>query len=161
MPRSPVFTRVLIAAFLPLAAANAAAQGTWVVGPPMPTGRWDPACVAIGDAVYAFGGAVGGCTRTNVVQAFQPATGTWTGRAPMPMPMSAVGAGVVDGVVYLIGGEFGCGLYSAAIQAYDPVANTWNLSHPPMPGGPRQDLVVVVVNGVLYAIGGATNAFFI
>jgi N-acetylneuraminic acid mutarotase len=74
----------------------------------------------------------------------------------MPTVRGEIGVGVVDGVLYAVGGNSGSGYdpttILATVEAYDPATNAWT-TRAPLPT-PRAGLAVVVVDGILYAIGG-------
>jgi N-acetylneuraminic acid mutarotase len=61
----------------------------------------------------------------------------------------------VNGKLYAVGGVRGNGTITNAVEAYDPATDTWT-TRAPMPTT-RWDLAVGVVNGILYAIGGAVG----
>jgi len=81
----------------------------------------------------------------------------WSTMAPMPTARRLLGVGVVNGVIYAVGGDTsqlsGNDEAYDGVEAYDPATNTW-ATKAPMPT-PRSDVGVGVVNGILYAIGGA------
>lgn len=120
----------------------------------LPTPRIVPGAATANGVVYAVGGLFDAYVAN--VDAFDPATNTWTPRAPMPTVRGEIGVGVVNGVLYAVGGNNGSGYdvttLRATVEAYDPATNTWT-TRAPMPT-PRAGLAVVVVDGVIYAIGG-------
>jgi N-acetylneuraminic acid mutarotase len=76
----------------------------------------------------------------------------------MPTPREYLAVGVVNGVLYAVGGYTmpgGAQTASDAVEAYDPVTNSWT-AKASMPTA-RGFLAVAVVNGILYAIGGASG----
>ena len=94
---------------------------------------------------------------------FNVACTCWSSKAPMPTGRQGMGVGVANGVLYAIGGfsihYTATGGYSssesilATVEAYDPVANSWTTKAPMATS--RYNLAVGVVNGVVYAVGGA------
>lgn len=107
------------------------------------------------------------------VEVYDPAANTWTARAPMPTPRQGMAVAVVNGRIYAIGGWGGWPDLST-VEVYDPATNTWATTVPvtaatlaantagkplaPMPTA-RDDFGFSVVNGIIYTIGGDTNAF--
>lgn len=122
----------------------------WSSRAPMPTARDEVGLGVIDGVLYAVGGYTANGV-TGVVEAYDPATNTWTTKAPMPTPRRAA-AGVIDGVLYAVGGYAGS-YQSGAVEAYDPATDSWSAraSLPPQ----SMDVVVGVVNGMLYALNGA------
>ncbi len=124
----------------------------------LPTPRQFLAAGAVNGTLYAVGGsAPQGSGNLSTVEAYNPATNAWAPRASMPTPRSDLGIGVVNGVLYAVGGRnpdpTGTTLVVGTVEAYDPVTDTWT-ARAAMPT-PRADLAVAVVDGILYAIGGA------
>lgn len=80
---------------------------------------------------------------------------TWTKKRAMPTPRWQAGSAVVDDKIYVIGGvtEFLPFVEETNVnEMYDPALDTWE-TRAPMPGK-RSGCGVVVVNGLIYAIGG-------
>ena len=75
----------------------------------------------------------------------------------MPTGRWYLAAPSVDGIIYAIGGYVDIGtsvsVITDAVEAYDPNTDTWT-SKAPMPT-PRAGMAAVVVDGMLYAIGGS------
>ena len=107
------------------------------------------------------------------VEAYDPAANTWTAKAGMPTPRQGMAVVVVDGRIYAIGGWGGWPELST-VEVYDPATNAWATTVPvtfatmaagtaakplaPMPTA-RDDFGFGVVNGIIYTVGGDTNAF--
>ncbi len=142
---------------IPLATVEAYDPNTnsWTTKAPMPTARSSPGVGVVNGVLYAVGGNVAGTAGT--VEAYDPVTNTWTTKQPMPTPRYNFGVGVVNGTIYAVGGletgPSGGLVATGAVEAYDPLSNTWT-AKAPMPT-PRSGLAVGVVNGLLYAVGGA------
>jgi ELWxxDGT repeat protein len=87
--------------------------------------------------------------------------GSWSAAAAMPTPRGAFDVAVIDGKIYAVGG-FSEGGFSDAtgalptLEVYDPASNTW-MTKTSMAAA-RNGVAVGVVDGILYAIGGATAA---
>src|SRR5439155_26130642 len=131
---------------------------TWITKASMPTARHSPAAGVIDGILYVVGGRDNDQNWVRTLEAYDPATNTWTTKTPMPTARGHLGAGVVNGLLYAVGGavdDFPTppATVFAAVEAYDPLTNTW-ATKAPMPT-PRWHLGVTVVNGVLYAVGGA------
>jgi hypothetical protein len=142
------------------------ALDAWTTKAPMPTARAALGVGVVNGTLYAVGGStnVDGCGDLSVVEAYDPVTNTWTTRAPMTTTQSHLGVGVVNGILYAVGGHSGSsapncanpGATVATLQAYDPASDTWTTKTPMSTA--RYDLMVGVVNGILYAVGGSTNS---
>jgi hypothetical protein len=103
------------------------------------------------------------------IAAYDPATDVWTDKGHTPSqgsgfattPTHGVGFAVagLNGLVYEVGGATGSRPGPAGrvaiVDAYDPSTNSWT-ARLPMPTA-RSDLVLVSVNGKLYAIGGVAG----
>lgn len=79
----------------------------------------------------------------------------WTTKRPMPTPRTELGVATVNNRLYAIGGYSGTALPGSVLQTveeYDPTTDAWTRKAD-MPT-PRRQLVVVAVNGRIYAIGG-------
>lgn len=130
-------------------------KNTWTVKAPMVTPRGGHAVGVINGILYAVGGSTTG--PSGVVEAYDPTTNTWSARAPMPTSRVSPAVGVVNGILYAVGGVCcspGHGSHILnTVEAYDPTTNTWT-EKAPVPT-PRGGLAVGVVNGILYAVGGA------
>lgn len=130
---------------------------TWTRKADMPTARGDMDSAVVDDIIYVFGGY----PPLSVVEAYDPATDTWMKKADMEAGMCLYSAEAVNGKIYLIGGWDGIGDWEAsvplaAVQEYDPTTDTWT-KKADMPT-PRLELGTSVINGRIYAIGGAAAA---
>ncbi|MHC4707177.1 MAG: Kelch repeat-containing protein [Planctomycetota bacterium] len=135
---------------------------TWTTKAPMPTARQWLSTSTVNGKIYAFGGV----PRTyqpalSTVEEYDPATDTWTEKAPMPTARTVISTSVADGKIYAIGGFVRPGVWTqekvtSVVEAYDPATDTWT-TKAPMPTA-RGFLATGVVNGKIYAIGGATYA---
>ena len=95
-----------------------------------------------------------------VVAAETFAQGTWTTKAPMPTARGnfevGVAADLVGDKLYAVGGFNNAGGALTTVEAYDPDTNTWS-TRAPM-STPRNGIGVGVVDGLVYAVGGDTDA---
>ncbi len=83
---------------------------------------------------------------------------SWREGAPAPLPRAGCAAGVVGGHVVIAGGTFwqeGQKHWCAQADAYNPATNRWQ-ALPPLPQ-PRGDAPTVVVEDVLYILGGGVD----
>jgi len=93
------------------------------------------------------------------VWTYDPRTDSWTNKAPLPIARHFLGqcAVAVDGMIYLVGGT-GPGMPGALmlpVAVYNPRTDTWT-NGANMPTG-RGNLAACAVDGIIYAIGGATS----
>jgi len=90
--------------------------------------------------------------------------GTWTKKADMPTARQSLSTSVVDGTIYAIGGVAGGGdpfnliQVFSTVEAYDPSTDTWT-KKTDMPT-PRFIFSTSVVDGIIYAIGGAEDTTY-
>jgi len=137
------------------------ATDTWTTKAPMPTARQWLSTSAVNGKIYAFGGTpITYQPALSTVEEYDPATDTWTEKAPMPTARFVFSTSVVDGKIYAIGGVLratagGAEPRTSVVEAYDPATDTWT-TKTPMPTT-RAFLATSVVNGKIYAIGGALS----
>ncbi|MHC4175068.1 MAG: kelch repeat-containing protein [Planctomycetota bacterium] len=138
------------------------ATDTWTTKAPMPTARQWLSTSAVNGKIYAFGGSPRTYqTALSTVEEYDPATDTWTEKAPMPTTRLTHSTSVVDGKIYVIGGAHRPGVWTeelvtSDVEEYDPATDTWT-TKAPMPTA-RAFVATSVVNGKIYAFGGATAA---
>jgi N-acetylneuraminic acid mutarotase len=130
----------------------------WTTKAAMPTVRTSFGVGAANGLVYTVGGSI---TKPAVgtVEAYDPITNTWSSKAPMPTGRSGAGVGVVNGILYAVGGIPAGAVDpvpTGSVEAYDPATNTWTARRPITK--PRLGMIVGVVNGILYAVGGSVPA---
>lgn len=144
---------------------------SWTTKASMPTARQGLSAAAVGDVIYAMGGdnvaTCGSCNGFNTlatVEAYNRLTNTWSAKASMGLARQRFGAAVVNGTVYAIGGLVTDNSIvpawvksTATVEAYNPTTNTWTAKT--SMGNVRNDLRVVVLNGIIYAIAGRRDAF--
>jgi hypothetical protein len=166
MMRCRFESRSILVLALALFAASSTIQlsaqtGTWAIKTPMPTARAELATAAVGGVIYAVGGTSSTSLTLTTVEAYDIATDTWTTKASMPTARAGLSTAAVNGIVYAMGGYIPDGTPDvhypdfAVVEAYDPATDTWT-TKAPMPT-PRFGLSTSVVNGIIYAIGGANN----
>jgi len=130
----------------------------WQQGASMPTPGYGFACVAVGNRVYAIGGARGiqdSVIPRRAVEAYDVMRDTWlTGFSPLPVPRWYVGGAELNGKIYVMGGTDGR-VESRRVDRFDPVANRWDtVAQLPWP---RSGLGACTYNGAIYAAGGFCN----
>jgi len=110
-------------------------------------GRWGPFMAYYQGKLYIGGGA--SCLQD--FYAYDTATNTWTTLANHPTAHWEGRAVAYNGRIYVTGEHPGCDGYSCTSQYYyyDIASNTWS-PMPIFPGGNRNDLQLVELNGVLY-----------
>lgn len=128
----------------------------WASKAPMPVARYANTVTGIGNLLYAVGGTNYVCGAYATLESFDPVANTWTARTPMPTARWSLSSGVVNGILYAVGGTNGC--YTPAtgmttVEAYNPVTDSW-VTKAPM-SALRSSPGIGVVNGILYAVGGA------
>lgn len=82
---------------------------------------------------------------------YDPAENVWIPLPDMPYTRAAHATVVVNGMLYVIGGD---GQESLTMMVYDPIENTWDTARAPMLGPARDHIHAVVIDGLIYAIGG-------
>ncbi|PWU21135.1 MAG: hypothetical protein C5B50_02410 [Verrucomicrobia bacterium] len=93
------------------------------------------------------------------LEAYNPTNDTWTLKTSMPSVLRAPAGGVVNGIFYVTGGAVTYpqpATLQHTVYAYHPDTDSW-VTRAPMPTA-RASHGVGVVNGILYAVGGATPA---
>jgi hypothetical protein len=135
-------------------------SNTWIPKAGLPTPRAWVTASAVGNKCYVIGGGSnGGPFRPPAftsVEAYDPKTDSWQARAPLPQRRESAGSAVVDGKIYVIGGGDSVWWSTtpyAPVAIYNPATNTWT-EGAKMPT-PRKGLAVVVIDGLIYAVGGS------
>jgi N-acetylneuraminic acid mutarotase len=82
--------------------------------------------------------------------------GEWGRKADMIEANSEFAAAELDGKIYVLGGYPKTRITVSTVQVYDIKSNTWSLG-PPLPA-PNNHGMAVAVDGVIYLIGGQTDA---
>jgi N-acetylneuraminic acid mutarotase len=137
------------------------ATDTWTTKAAMPTARHGLSTSVVNGKIYASGGAQGNPQQgaISTVEEYNPAMDTWTAKADMPTARWGFSTSVVNGKIYAIGGSPGgvlcdLGVFSTVkVEEYNPATDTWTRKAD-MPTA-RFGLSTSVVNGRIYAIGGA------
>ncbi len=147
------------------------ADGNWTRKTDMPTVRSYFSTSTVNRKVFVIGGRKQlemdefGNVSLSTVEMYDSETDTWERRADMPTARSHVSTSVVDGKIYAIGGaevakiQQGPGIANEVkqlptVEMYDPVTDTWT-QKADMPTA--RSTSTCVVDGKIYAVGGATN----
>ena len=133
---------------------------TWTALPALDPGRHGLGVTAIGNTLYAIGGATkpGHTASTNLVAALavparraHPAAG-WRPLQEAAVAVQQVNATVLDGRIWVVGGLNPSSEATAATQVYDPLINSW-APGPPLPE-PVDHAMLVTYGKQLAVIGG-------
>lgn len=137
------------------------ANDSWSSKTPIPSAVYGYASAITNNEIHIVGGSknpasLGSSVFVDSNQAYDPLTDKWSLAANLP-DVAAYGASastqgyMAPSRLYFIGGYF-LNSFSSNTQVYNPDNNTWNTGAS-MPT-PRAYLGLVVINDVLYAIGG-------
>jgi N-acetylneuraminic acid mutarotase len=133
------------------------AADMWVKKADMPTPRAYLSTSVVNGRIYAIGGSRVSHAGLPTVEEYDPSTDTWMKRTDMPTEVEGVATSAVDGKIYAIGGggwlDRAHFMVLSSVQEYDPMTDTW-AKKANMPTA-RGYLSTSVVNGKIYAIGGA------
>ncbi len=138
--------------------SNSQNPGTWEVLPPTPTARTEAAIAILDQRIYVIGGfSPQGVT--DLVEILDVTTGEWFEGATLPEARHHAAIAVTNGIIYIIGG-FTSGFWTPAsdVFAYNPSSNQWS-KKTSMPT-PRGALSAGVVDGKIFAVGGANKKTF-
>jgi N-acetylneuraminic acid mutarotase len=132
---------------------------TWTTKAPMLTARNAMAFDTIGGLIYVAGGQADGYAALSAVEVYDPVANTWTAKTPMTTAVRGMSGAALNSKLYVAGGTAG-GAGSTAVvatvQVYDSIHDSWTAGTP-LPG-PLQGQCCTSFNGLLYALGGSTNA---
>jgi N-acetylneuraminic acid mutarotase len=142
------------------------AEDRWDLLAPMPTPREHLGVAVASGQLVAVGGRDGSHEDISLLSAteiYDPATDAWRTGAALPVPRAGMGATSDGEAVIVIGGErftTDAGEREpqtiGTVDRYDVAEDAWSQLEPlPVP---RHGIVAAVVDGMLYAIGGATVA---
>jgi non-specific serine/threonine protein kinase len=139
---------------VPTVEAYNIATDRWSARRAMPLAVNHPMAAAGDDTIYLVGGHTQEGPPTD--RAFAFANGGWEELPRMPEPRAAGGAAVVDGLLYVVAG-IGLEGHATRTLVYDIEAERWSVAAGV--GVPRDHLGVTATEGVVYAVGGRTEAF--
>jgi N-acetylneuraminic acid mutarotase len=134
---------------------------TWTTAAPMPTAVFGYASAVMDGQIYIIGGlqvssSLGGNGIVDDNQVYDPQNDTWSLAVNMPSEVTYGAAAATAGfmapqMLYVVGGLF-MDSYSNSVEVYNEENTSWSTGAS-MPTA-RAYLGVVVVNDILYAIGG-------
>src|SRR5690349_2575436 len=127
-----ITTALTLALVSATVSVTAWAQGSWTVGPELPTPRSEIGAALVNDQIFVLGGGLGPSQRLNEV--LSVSDGTWRTAAPMPVGLNHHGVVAFNGLLYVFGGADEGGRPTTTSMAYDPAADAWkNLAPLPTP----------------------------
>lgn len=130
----------------------------WSFGPTRPgTPVENPAVVADGELIYAFGGSelpFSGMLGESWV--LDTVSGVWTQLPDMPTGRGGATVQQLAGQFYVIGGLLEGGVSTNVVEVYDPVAQQWSTAAPLLTA--RDNPGSSAINGKIYVFGGRTRA---
>jgi len=131
---------------------------TWATKSYMPNLRAIPASAAVNGKIYVMGGIEHAFDPAQpTVDEYNPITDSWKPKASMSRGRLGLSVSVVESKIYAIGGMTSGGNFWSGMQdeveVYEPVTDSWTIKSP-IPT-PRVWLSTSVVDGKIYAIGGA------
>lgn len=125
----------------------------WATKTPLPTPRWGLVAAAVGDRIYAIGGA-NETGMLDIVEVYDPQSDSWKTGTPMPSPRSGSGVAVLAGRIYVLGGSLDGGSGSTdEVVIYDPANDSWSNGLPFGFEGKRI-MGVAVSDERIYLFGG-------
>jgi len=130
---------------------------SWTTGPNLPGPAVEnPAVVAHGGKLYAFGGSTSPFAGAQTSAAvYDPASGQWTSLAPMQTGRGGANAQSAGGKIYVVGGMDSNGASLASVEVYNPATNSW--APAPAMATRRDNPGAAVLDGKLYVFGGRTR----
>jgi N-acetylneuraminic acid mutarotase len=158
-----VITIVIVfgVSFISYATSSSNEKGSWITKLSMPTARVGHGVVSCNDKIYVIGG-YNNSGFLDTVEAYDPINDNWITKTPMPYGRAEFGICAIGNKIYVIGGcntlrgkneyQYPANKLSNVL-VYDTLSDSWSFkTHMPTP---RISLALGVVNGKIYAIGGA------
>lgn len=121
--------------------------------PPIGTHQNGLVAAAVGDVVYAIGGADNFGNSVATVRAYDPILNQWISRTPMQVARRDAAVTVKGTDIWVIGGYNAGPLQT--VEVYDTITNTWS-SAPVLPSG-RTGASAFTHNGEVYVVGGLND----
>ena len=138
------------------------ANNSWTELPSLLAPVENPACAAVNNILYFFGGD-NGTAISGTVQGYVTSSNSWGyGSYVGFTARTRASAAVLNGLIYVLGGyntgvSGNQGGYLARVEAYDPATDSWNNSIPGLGVG-AANVGAASLNGILYAFGGITQS---
>lgn len=134
------------------------ATGQYNAIAPLGTIRINPAATVLNGKIIVMGGD-GGEGAMSSVEEYDPTSNSWTPLADMPKPRENFQAATIGQTVYAVGGssqspQTGYVVYDS-VDVYDRASNAWTTAA--SMNVAREYLGLAMLDGKLYAIGGANN----
>jgi len=132
---------------------------TWSPKKDMLSVRRSAQAGVVNGIIYNIGGNKGVDQPSPNCEAYDPVKNTWTAKTDLPAGGGNLAATVYNDSIYTFGGS----TYSpwsgfSHVYAYNPQTDTWSSPKQSMPTA-RFGLQTYLVNGKIYAIGGAQNGY--
>lgn len=130
------------------------ATDAWTVVSAMPIRMVAGAAITVGEYIYLIGGLSHSTSEDlfrGAVQRYDPQQDQWEIVSNLPVVVNHCALVYLDGEIYVIGGRDASTDYGL-VQIYNPTANSWR-EGPPLQR-PRAGHAAVVVNDVIYVLGG-------
>jgi large repetitive protein len=130
---------------------------SWSGGAPLPGPAVEnPAIVATGGKLYAFGGSTGpfsGAVKNASV--YDPATNAWTSLPEMAVARGGAGVAAVGSKIYVVGGMGSDGASLSSVEVFDVTTQSWSTT--PNLSTRRDNPGVAALDGRVYVFGGRTR----
>lgn len=110
-------------------------EGNWISDlAAMPTARWEPECVLVGDKIYVIGGFLNPATgaASDDVEMYDPESNTWTTKASLPERRGGGTTIYANEKIYYFGGSKSFSAPLKNVWIYDPLIDQWYVM-PDMP----------------------------
>jgi len=156
-----VIVLILGISFFSGATSSSNGKGSWTTKLPMPTARVGHGVVSCNSKIYVIGG-YNNSGFLETVEVYDPISNLWEVKTPMPYGRAEFGICAIGTKIYVIGGCLALQgkfdyIYPAntlnSVIVYDTQSDNWSFKKS-MPT-PRIGLALGVVDGEIYAIGGA------
>jgi len=116
----------------------------------------NPAVVASGGRLYAFGGSTAPFSGAQAYAAMcEPASDRWTPLPAMATARGGAGAVAIAGKIYVVGGMGADGASLASVEVFDIASRTWGSA--PAMAIRRDNPGVAALGGAVYVFGGRTR----
>ena len=130
--------------------------GSWQTLALLSEPRQEVGVAEVNGEIYVAGGFLAGGETSDKLEAYAPAENRWRTLSPLPVAVNHPAAVGLNGKLYVLGGyqsPQGLAGPSNTVQVYDPATAAWSQAVP-MPSA-RGGLTAVVLDGKIYAVGGA------